>query len=100
MDEATAKTKWCPFVRFHGTPSDDCVPNRSGSFSDTTRCLGSECMAWRPKFFPATVHRLNDDGSVAYSFAAEDPEHFLGSAEYRVEPGFTGGFCGLAGAPK
>lgn len=104
MDEATAKTKWCPFVvASHTNPRqrawvDGDVGEPTGTLHHN--CLGSECMAWRPKFFPTTVHRLNDDGSVAYSFAAEDPEHFLGSAEYRVEPGFTGGFCGLAGAPK
>lgn len=47
MTEDEAKTKWCPFVRFTGTPSDDLVPNRSEGCEDTTRCIASACMAWK-----------------------------------------------------
>lgn len=83
MTEDEAKTKWCPFVRFHGTPSDDCVPNRSGSFSDTTRCLGSECMAWREKkVWQAPEVRTSKN-------PAEDAVLVV-----------IGGYCGLAGEPK
>jgi len=47
MTEEDAKTKWCPFVRFHvegKAPTFTATPNRD---QRGTRCIGSACMAWR-----------------------------------------------------
>jgi hypothetical protein len=51
MDEATARTKWCPFARV-GFSTKESVINRSAE--DKTKhdikgwnCIGSKCMAWR-----------------------------------------------------
>jgi hypothetical protein len=46
MMESEAKTKWCPFTRFHVTDSGDVYSNRLGGDTYAT-CLGSACMAWR-----------------------------------------------------
>lgn len=48
MTEEEAKAKWCPFVRFTATPSDDCYPNRNNdTVTNPTNCIASVCMAWR-----------------------------------------------------
>ena len=86
--EEEAKTKWCPFVRFHGTPSDDCVPNRSGSSTDTTRCLGSACMAWR-----SHVEAWDGPGDPPPNQGwAKCPDDWVPWER-------TAGFCGLSGKP-
>lgn len=87
MTEDEAKTKWCPFVRFHRTPFDTHAPNRNVTASDTTLCLGSGCMAWRSK------------EQTWFTNRAEAEFRRTGR---RLEP--TGadidGYCGLAGAPQ
>lgn len=50
--ESHARTKWCPFVRWHFGDPRNAGPgiNRSGSGDGTmpeTLCIGSDCMAWR-----------------------------------------------------
>lgn len=53
MNESDALTKWCPFTRV--ALSEGLSANRTASMgtggyadiSDETRCLASECMAWR-----------------------------------------------------
>jgi hypothetical protein len=55
MDEATAKTKWCPFKRvalsagMSANWSGNMAPGSVGygNIHDETRCIGSECMVWR-----------------------------------------------------
>lgn len=74
MIEDEAKTKWCPFAREASTPGGW---NR-GVFSDGPRskCLGSQCMAWRATDREAVP--CQPDG----------------------EPDFKeAGYCGLAGKP-
>lgn len=51
MTEDEAKQKWCPFVRVYSVSDSD---GANGSWNrhqrnghDETRCIGSECMAWR-----------------------------------------------------
>lgn len=47
LTEEEAATNWCPFVRHHGTPSDDSISNRPGGERSDVYCIGSACMAWR-----------------------------------------------------
>jgi hypothetical protein len=49
MTEEEAKTKWCPMVRTTSNPSGCCSINRLyvSSVTTETRCIASECMAWR-----------------------------------------------------
>ena len=51
MDEETAKTRWCPLVRFKSAETGSGPAyNRVQSDSDTipvqALCIGSRCMAW------------------------------------------------------
>ena len=82
LTEAEARTKWCPFVRFHGTPSDDNMSNRDGGVDNgnpgMSRCIASGCMAWKQE--------VGTDPSDSSPFGSD------------LKP--TGrGWCGLATAP-
>lgn len=88
MTEDEAKTKWCPFAR---TPQpQNYAANRTpkGSFINS-KCLGSECMAWRwnkaanPNWKPR-----NYISSIVSNPYLEEPS----SADSQIE-----GYCGLAG---
>lgn len=99
MTEEEAKTKWCPFVRFHGTPSDDCIPNRSEQLPNITRCLGSGCMAWRwseakrtAAFLEAVQAHMQTQGKPNFNTAVQAIYAESGGKFERAE-----GFCGLAG---
>ena len=76
MTEDEAKTKWCPFTRFHSSPSDDIYSNRLGG-RPIAECIASECMAWR----------WQQDTRVEIvrgEYVSKNPLH---------------GYCGLAGKP-
>lgn len=88
MTEEEAKTKWCPFVRFTGKLGYDLAPNRSERGEDTTRCIGSACMAWR-EHRKTVVTR--DDGSIV------GPGEVYLVDKSRSEEVVIGGHCGLAG---
>jgi len=45
MTESEARKKWCPFAVPFGTEGG--TRAKDGSFTEPTRCLASECMAWR-----------------------------------------------------
>lgn len=60
MTEDEARKKWCPFARsgayvgsgLEFSPVSGCAVNRDGPATSTidasgTRCIASECMAWR-----------------------------------------------------
>ena len=53
MDEAIARTKWCPWVRAIGNMDCDDSANRWPdeddpiSFGNNNLCIASDCMAWR-----------------------------------------------------
>lgn len=61
LTETEAKTKWCPFARVATQYADGKPINRVGSDSeespvpviemifDESKCIGSDCMAWRWK---------------------------------------------------
>ena len=56
MTEEEAKTKWCPMVRFGDTGS---VSNRrmnggSGGAGEYSRCIASDCMMWKWKWYGMT----------------------------------------------
>ena len=63
MDEKTARTKWCPHMRVHGSNRDYSVtpPN-----TDRFRCVASDCMMWEPYLEGGSagdcdLKRKNDD---------------------------------------
>lgn len=111
MTEDEAKTKWCPFVRLMTAggrdnsgnptcPQPQTTFNRIGInadpkpwIDDRSRCIGSDCMAWRPvmggsaKNIATGVVRTLDNGGF-YNVRDE---------EYTPHP--VGGYCGLAGKP-
>lgn len=66
--EAEARTKWCPFARREGDYLSRQPVNRP--VDNNSRCLASQCMAWRWTTEPLDTR-------------------------YRQETGQ--GFCGLAG---
>ena len=43
--EENAKTKWCPFIRFHGDYTNGGGNNRHHEEIDFF-CIGPRCMAW------------------------------------------------------
>jgi hypothetical protein len=53
MNEADARKKWCPFSRValtEGMAANRTATMGSGDYADIkdeTRCLASDCMAWR-----------------------------------------------------
>lgn len=100
MTEAEAKTKWCHQARFTGTPSDDLVPNRSDPIEDSTRCIASDCMAWRwsePKrtaaFLEAVQKHMRAQDKPNFNTAVQKVYAETGGQFERVE-----GHCGLGGA--
>jgi hypothetical protein len=51
LTEEDAKTKWCPFVRYHVRVGDNEISgNRAevaGVDNEVINCIASRCMAWR-----------------------------------------------------
>ena len=83
MDEATARTKWCPMVRYlavfkNSENKRESVESYNRGAEDTglenAACIASECMMWR----------WYDD-----SFYSKE-----------VSRDYTTGYCGLAGKEK
>lgn len=88
MSEEEAKTKWCPFVRFHvfaplenmdGSTVQMARTNRDGDDASTL-CIASARMAWRT----LAQDQITASTSGMSSFAQ------------RL---IIGGYCGLAGSP-
>lgn len=110
--EEEAKKCWCPFTRI---PADDRVSlpgnaaiNRGPPGSEAekrTRCIASECMAWRalPERKRLFVTRFGDE-EAEYQWdprnSQSDPNirEQYAAATYR-EVVERHGFCGLAGKP-
>jgi len=72
MNEAEAKTKWCPF-----RSNDMLTTILEGEIPNTSYCIGSQCMAWRWILTP-------DDAKEADGIG-------------RMGDGIPTGLCGLAG---
>lgn len=110
MTEEEAKKKWCPHARFKFSALSDCPASNRDDGSDGcknpflrsgTRCLGSECMAWRwstaketEAFLGLVRDRMKATGE---NFAKATQAALVENGETFVK---TEGFCGLAGAPK
>ena len=97
MTEEEAKTKWCPFVRFtdetDGTYAvtnrgDVCDRSHNQNARDLSRCIGSDCMAWR---FEMRICDKKTGKPIPLG-----QSYLKGTAELRPT---TNGFCGLAGKP-
>lgn len=99
--ETLAKTKWCPLVQLHGTPSDDSISNRNGMFDNAPMCIGSACMAWRWSRAKETAAYLEavqahmKEHSVNFNVATQKVYADLGSTFDRSE-----GYCGQFGRPE
>lgn len=95
MTEDEARTKWCPFVRFHGTPSDDSIPNRDGGIDSgrlgLSRCVSSKCMAWREVTIEKRVLKDGTEPKPRQAYLAVDVA--------KINAHVIGGYCGLVGKP-
>jgi hypothetical protein len=88
MTEDEAKTKWCPQVRFvevGGETFNNLPEGKNG-----TCCIASACMAWRPVYTSVVV---TETGVIA-------PDQTSRSVGYHRRDVVSGGYCGLAGAPR
>ena len=88
MTEDEAKTKWCPFARVSLHDGEAIGNHAANRFPVNTggemysRCIGSECMAWRWKYV------LPDESTE------------LGMNAHKTDSdGNWLGYCGLAGKP-
>ena len=79
MTEEEAKTKWCPMVRHYAVGEGDHSSNRMDM---STRCLGSECMAWRWLTPPGTTVQVPTSSGL-----------------YQATTSPGNGYCGMAGKP-
>lgn len=86
LTEAEARTKWCPFVRREGDYLSRQPVNRP--VDNNSRCLASECMAWRVG--KVTTHQTGMNKAVR-----DGRETRLVPATEEV----SHGYCGLAGEP-
>lgn len=102
MTEDEAKTKWCPAARFHAAPSDDIYSNRDDMLKSSihSRCLGSDCMAWRwdeakrtLAFLEAVQAYMKTQPKPNFNTATQAVYAESGGRYERIEGG-----CGLAGA--
>lgn len=102
MTEDEAKTRWCPFVRFHvegKAPTFTATPNRE---QRGTRCIGAACMAWRvvTGMGKTRVHpSVLDKHWLGWNVTDATPDE-RGFVEITPPPQASVGFCGLAGAPQ
>lgn len=84
MNEQEAKTKWCPFTRFHKGLDNDVYCNKPIGVvesPDITFCITSDCMMWRSMPPP----NVTIDGEVFVQKSDLNREH---------------GYCGLADKPQ
>jgi len=92
-EEAKTKTKWCPFTRVFiadgnnwqeiGNRMAEADADNEFSFANESKCIGSECMAWRAtdnEFLP-------------------EPDPAMTTAVHVPQKGKPAGYCGLAGKP-
>lgn len=99
MDEATAKTKWCPFVRCDGNNRHWCADHSAAPIS---RCVASACMAWHPDspFFRAT-NALSGASFDIIDKTAVEAQNAAAPGTWEIESfPSPGGHCGLAGRPE
>ena len=91
MTESEAQTKWCPFARIV-FEQFNIAGNRLNSITSTipdpSRCIGSECMAWR---WNEPTCRKKEEGTI-HSLRMLDSEW---GEKYERMP--DTGYCGLAG---
>ncbi len=91
--EDEARKKWCPHVRYSSNRGDginrwvtaeDEQPN-----PEMSRCIGSECMAWRWKPLSQT-----DENTIRGY--ARDTSREMAEARFQKT---RQGYCGLSGSP-
>lgn len=86
MTEEEAKTKWCPFVRLGSSKYPGYSLNREVDgarvFPTPSRCLASDCTAWRWKF-----RQTN-----------KQTGHSVWPAPEPIYEQTDQGYCGLSGA--
>lgn len=115
MTEDEAKTKWCPFARVLTADARDHYPaaNRAamvegGQFTMNTnpvhsRCIGSDCMAWRWSEPPVRKWRVTKaDGSTEEDWGWDPMTHpekdRCGVVASEETTANRKGYCGLVRA--
>ena len=88
ITEEEARKKWCPFARL-STGANRSLHNMH-KLADGTRCVASECMAWRRG--SGEFERLDANGNP-------DPDCTGPSPWTYPDKKSVEGFCGLAGKP-
>ena len=104
MTEEEAQSKWCPFaIQAHGfinhrTDTGGYAAsnigggiNRSPQDAPVTKCIASECMAWRWATEP------NPEWKPDHSMMWPPSDTRFGEQPYIADK--KNGFCGLAGKP-
>lgn len=102
MTEDEAKTKWCPFVRsfpesegfFPMTTREEKIGDKGRIVGESTRCIGSACMAWRNNSTEVTIKPTDGE-----QFAFAQKIGFKQDPHYENQMIRDGGYCGLAGRP-
>lgn len=111
MDEATAKTKWCPMVRLKeiGFETTSVGHNREFSIDDTdshdneiwkgTNCIGSACMMWKGERLRLLAYE--DTGEFLPIDVTLDTaeESIIHNGRKASRKNRAIGYCGLAGKP-
>ena len=109
LTEDEAKTKWCPFAREsysadHKGGVATATANRFTGLNDYSRCIASQCMAWRwhTKAFFSVSWPGGTDGAYmgkqhVKSFGSVDLDNDYSLTAYAPPGEQAVGFCGLAG---
>ena len=97
MTEDEAKTKWCPFARvaydgFNGNRFCAEEHNRIALNPASSRCIGSNCMAWRWK-----IELLKITPKTGHSYITNKENVNFVETGAVIEKIEKEGYCGLAG---
>lgn len=107
MTEEQAREKWCPFVRLAVDPKGPFLAsNRVESTADflkvgedtefNSRCLASDCMAWRWEYEYARTEKESKLRPGDPDLDNQGWEMLSESSDQKYWRRRVGGFCGLA----
>lgn len=109
LTEEEAKKRWCPMVRYtsvRGVGINRWTDDGDANFNpDATRCLGSECMAWKWRedrlegIEEEAAEKLIAKGWQAVAFRLVGPRG-LQTKVFTLTRRTDHGSCGLASVPQ